>query len=138
MSDEEKSKSWWTTLPGVITSLTATVTAVAGLVAAITQTGWFRPQTPPAMTKPASSPPSAQPSAAAPALPTQDPPPAASSTSRAKPTSSVGLPAMRDYKLGTATFTLLKAELSAQTAEKDALQIRLRMMNHDRFAAFLG
>jgi len=40
---------------------------------------------------------------------------------------------MRDYRLGAATFTLLRAEVSPQTSEKDALQVRLRMMNHDRY-----
>ena len=57
------------------------------------------------------------------------------STSPARPIYSVGLPAMRDYRLGTATFTLLKAEVSPQTTEKNALQIRLRMLNDNRFDA---
>jgi hypothetical protein len=126
MSDEEKSKSWWYTLPGVITSLTAAVTALTGLVVAIRQTGWFGLQTPPAITTPSTSTPVALPSAAAPVVPAQNPP---------RPTYSVGLPAMRDYKLSTATFTLLKAEVSPQTTEKNALQIRLRMLNENRFAA---
>lgn len=42
---------------------------------------------------------------------------------------------MRDARLGEATFTLLKAEVSARTTEKDALQVRLRMMNHQRYDA---
>jgi hypothetical protein len=33
----------------------------------------------------------------------------------------VALPALRDYKLGPATFTLLQAEVSSRTAEKSAL-----------------
>lgn len=135
MSEQEKSKSWWHTLPGVITSLTAAVTALAGLVVAIKQTGWFGLQTPPAITTPSTSTPRALPSTAAPVTPAQDPPPATSPTSPARPTYSVGLPAIRDYRLGAATFTLLKVELSPQTTEKDALQIRLRMMNRDRFDA---
>lgn len=135
MSDDEKSKSWWYTLPGVITSLTAAITAVTGLVVAIRQTGWFGLQTPPAITTPSTSTPIALPSAAAPVVPAQDPSLVTSPTSPARLTYSVGLPAMRDYRLGTATFTLLKAEVSPQTTEKNALQIRLRMLNENRFDA---
>jgi hypothetical protein len=42
---------------------------------------------------------------------------------------------MRDYRLGDVTFTLLKAEVSPRTTEKDALQVRLRMMNHHKYDA---
>jgi hypothetical protein len=137
MDGKEKSKSWWSTLPGVITSLTAAITALAGLVVAIKQTGWFGAETPPAIATPSTSPstptPAAPPIAAAPAVPAQDPSPVASLSAPARSAYSVALPAMRDYKLGAATYTLLKAEVSPQTAEKDALQIRLRMTNNDRY-----
>jgi hypothetical protein len=42
---------------------------------------------------------------------------------------------MRDYRLGTATFTVLKAEISPRTTEKAGLHVRLRMTNHDRYDA---
>jgi hypothetical protein len=42
---------------------------------------------------------------------------------------------MRDYRLGDATFTLLNAEVSPRTSEKDELRIRLRMMNHRPYDA---
>ena len=35
------SKSWWQTLPGVLTALAALVTAVSGLLIAVHQTGWL-------------------------------------------------------------------------------------------------
>jgi|GEM_PF-2719575 len=135
--DEEKSKSWWYTLPGVITSLATAITALAGLVVAIKHTDWFGPQTPQAITTPSTSTSTSTtlPSAAAPVVPAQDPPLVTFPTSPTRPTYSVGLPAMRDYRLGAATFTLLKAEVSPQTTEKDVLLIRLRMMNHDTFDA---
>lgn len=135
MSDGERSKGWWHTLPGVITSLTAAVTALAGLIVAINQTGWFGSETPPAITTQSTPTPTAGPSAARPVAPAQDASPVASPSSAAGSTYSVELPAMRDYRLGAATFTLLKAEVSTRTTEKDALQIRLRMTNHDRFDA---
>jgi hypothetical protein len=50
MSDEAKTTSWWYTLPGIITTVTATLTALTGLIVAINQTGWFGPRTPPAVT----------------------------------------------------------------------------------------
>jgi hypothetical protein len=120
MSDEEKGRSWWYTVPGVITSLAAAVTAVVGLVVAIKQAGWFEPESRPAITTSSTSTPTEPPSAAVTSL-----------TSSARQT--VELPAMRDYKLSTATFTLLKAEVSPQTSEKAALQIRVRMMNHGKY-----
>jgi hypothetical protein len=46
MADDLKPQSWWQTLPGILTSLTATITAIAGLVALlINQCG--HPSTPP-------------------------------------------------------------------------------------------
>jgi hypothetical protein len=45
---------------------------------------------------------------------------------------------MRDYTLGEAPFTLLKAEVSPRTSEKDGVRIWLRMMNHQRYAANFG
>ncbi|MBI3804683.1 MAG: hypothetical protein HY282_13075 [Nitrospirae bacterium] len=119
MNNGKNLKNWLQTLPGILTSLTAVVTALAGLIVAIKQTGWFEPKSPPVVTT--------------------APPPAPSSPSGT--TYAVTLPAMRDYKLGNqpgsarATFTLLKAEVAPRTAEKETLQIRLRMMNHRPFDA---
>jgi hypothetical protein len=128
MSDEEKPRSWWQTLPGVITSLTAAITALAGLVVAVKQTGWFDSKSSPAAVAPPSASPTAAPPVAAAPAPTAVAPSAAY---------AVALPALRDYKLGPAlskaTFTLLKAEVSPRTAEKSALQIRIRMLNHDKY-----
>jgi hypothetical protein len=134
MSDEEKSKSWWYTLPGVLTSLAAVVTALAGLVVALKQVGLFAPESPPAATTQSIPAPTSPSGAAAPVVPAQHPAPADSPTPQVRTTYSVALPPMRNYKLGDAEFTLLKADVSAQTSEKDALQLRIRMMNHnDKF-----
>ena len=120
MADEEKSKSWWQTLPGVIASLTAATTAFAGLLVALKQVGWIGSPQPPAM-------PAQQSSEGA-----GGPAPAASAAAASRP---VTLPELREYKLDTATFTLLSAALSPQTAEKDALRIRIRMMNNNAYDA---
>lgn len=147
MSDEEKSKGWWSTVPGLITSLAAAITAVAGLVVAIKQTGWFAPQTSPStmtqLTTPTATPtptptptvtPTPQRGAATPVGDSPRPPPSGSSTAATSASYTVELPRLRDYTLGEATFTLLKAEMSPQTTEQDVLQIRVRMMNHGRFS----
>ncbi len=142
MGEEEKSGSWWQTLPGVITSITAAVTALAGLIVAVKQTGWLDSQPPPAapttaaVSTPATAPAPPGPAAReagrpAPPAPASEPAPAAAASH------AIPVPALRDYKLGPpgvkATFTLLKADVSPQTPDKDALRIRLRMMNHDRY-----
>jgi hypothetical protein len=133
MSEVEQSRGWWQTLPGVITSLTAAITALAGLIVAIDQTGWFAPETPPAPTVASTPTPTAP--GAAPAAPARSPSPPAAQVSAAGPAYSVELPALRDYRLSAATFTLLRAEVAPRTTEKDTLRVRIRMMNHDRFDA---
>ena len=133
MDDGGKSKSWWQTLPGIITTVAATITALTGLVVAINQTGWFGLPTPPAASREAAPTPPAPPSPASPASPVQTPPLNTSPLPPPGSTYSVELPAMRDYRLGAATFALLKAEVSPRTSEKDTLQVRLRMTNHGRY-----
>jgi hypothetical protein len=123
MSEDAKPRSWWYTLPGVFTGLAGIVTATAGLIVALKQTGWFERQSRPPVTAPAPS----SPTPTGTALPGPAEP--------VRQTSPVNLPALRDYKLGEATFTLLQANLSPQTTEKDALQIRARMMNHSQYPA---
>ena len=39
--DEEKPQSWWKTLPGIMTAVTAFLTAITGLIVALHQTGMF-------------------------------------------------------------------------------------------------
>ena len=131
MSDEGKSKSWWSTLPGAITSVTAVITALTGLVIAIKQTGWFSPSATTQTTTTMTPPPqrdAATPKADSPPSTLNDAPTAAT-----RATYTVELPQLRDYTLGDATFTLLKAEVSPQTTEQDVLRMRIRMMNHGRF-----
>jgi len=39
MVEEAKSQSWWKTIPGILTTVTAMVTAVTGLIVALHQVG---------------------------------------------------------------------------------------------------
>src|SRR5262245_48895889 len=132
MSEENKSDRWWNTLPGLITTITAAVTAIAGLIVAINQTGWLTSHTTP--TTAPSSAPAAQSTSTPSAAPVQGATPSSPLPSSSA-TLPVELPVMRDYKLGDGTFTLLKAELTPETAEKDALKMRLRMVNGGRYPA---
>lgn len=149
MADSDGPKSWWQTLPGIITGVTAAITAIAGLVVAVQQTGWFGPKAPATMaSSPGATapPPASVASSSAPPVPasvtsTTPPAPAAATVSPgAAPTSAgadrtytVTLPALRDHQLGLHTYTLLKIERSARTGEDDALTFRVRMMNNDRY-----
>lgn len=119
MVDEVKSGSWWHTVPGIITSVTATITAVAGLLVALKQVGWIgdAPATA-AQSQQGSGPGSAR---------------STSATGRA-----VELPAQREYTFRDQTYTLLGASLSPQTTEKDALRIRVRLLNNYSYNSILG
>ena len=140
MSAEPSTKSWLQTLPGIVTSITAALTAIAGLVVAVKQTGWLdkEPVAETQATPPNSAPPS--PALASSTGLVSSTPPSPSTPTAAPPAAqprAVALPQMRDYKLGPAdikaTFSLLKAELAPATSETDSFVIRLRMTNHDRY-----
>jgi hypothetical protein len=137
MADEQKSKSWWQTIPGIITSITAGITALTGLLVALQQTGWLGRDKPASVARDAVVASSTTPPAPiAPAAPPERARASSSSAPAPQRSAAVPLPELRTYKLGGnsgATFTLLKADLSPQSTEKKALQIRLRMTNHGRF-----
>jgi hypothetical protein len=48
--EAESKKSFWTTLPGILTAITSLVVAIAGLIAALNNTGWIRPRPTPTPT----------------------------------------------------------------------------------------
>lgn len=131
MADEEKTKSWWQTLPGIIASLTAATTAFAGLLVALKQVGWIGSSPQP----PATPAPQHQQSSKGEGASSPSPAPAAPAPAPTAESRPVALPELREYKLDTATFTLLSATLSPRTAEKDALRIRIRMMNNNSYDA---
>src|SRR6266566_3239866 len=41
MTEESKTQSWWQSLPGILTATAGTITAIAGLVVALYQAGFF-------------------------------------------------------------------------------------------------
>jgi hypothetical protein len=142
VADEDKSKSWWHTLPGVITSVAAAITAVAGLIAAVKQTGWLESGSVKA-TAVATAPPSTAPTSNSGPVTTgtQSVAVEVAETSVIAGSNSfaVNLPAVRDYRMqrldGTnkAIFTVLKAELLARNADTKLLKVRVRVLNEDRY-----
>jgi hypothetical protein len=130
MSEGEMQKSWWSTLPGILTGVAATVTALGGLVIAINNTGWFgSDETRPASHPVAEAPAADSPDAAAAA------PVASTATVNAAGSSEVALPEQREYTLGSSVFTVLSASLGPRNTESKTLTLRLRMLNNSPYDA---
>jgi hypothetical protein len=133
MSEPGPDKSWWHTLPGILTGITAVITAVGGLMIAINQTGWLKPSAEVSPSTGGDSP-GLSSTAALPAEPDSTAPASAATTGGSR---SISLPAMREYRFEGAVFTVLSADLSQRTAETDTLTIRIRMFNERDFPANL-
>ena len=134
MTEDDPKKSWWHTLPGVITGLTATITALGGLVVAINQTNWFS-RSEPDSTSPESEVATATSPSAPAARPeqpaaTHTPPDLAASDTPSGDAATVTLPKMRSYTLGEVEFTLLDASLAPRNSESSTLTIRVRLLNN--------
>ena len=122
--DAGRPKSWWQTLPGVLTAATGLLTAVAGLIVALHQSGLLDRGHPPA---PAAATAEAQ-SAQAP--PPPSPAPAAGPAAGAQ---AVSFPAGAKVTLGNnrgkGTYELLSAGLERRSAEAGTLTLRIRLTN---------
>src|SRR6478752_4796322 len=117
MSDEEKGKSWWHTLPGILTGVTAIISAVAGLLVAINQTGWLSR------------------SGSQLAQRHQSPIAVPQSAGGREPGATVVLPRLRQYQLGDFVFTVLGASLSSRNTESGTLSIKVRLLNNKSYPA---
>lgn len=113
MSVENTSAKWWQTLPGILTAIAATITATAGLIAVLHQTGLlpsFAEKKPPDISAPVAS----QPQASANLY-------------------HLILPANTQVKLplgdGHSVYTLLKVQLEAYNTEKRSLTLNIRAFN---------
>ena len=115
MSDEEKRQSWWHTVPGILTGVTAIISAVAGLIVAINQTGWLsRPGPPPTQRDQSSI-----------AVPL--------GAGEGASAATVVLPQLRQYQLGDFVFTVLGASLSSRNTESGTLSIKVRLLNNKSY-----
>lgn len=131
MTDDQKSRGWWQTLPGILTATAGIITAVAGLVVALTQAGVFgtasRPvQQPPNSTTTA---PANRPRAETATGTSRSP----SSPSDPSTPSLRGPAAGTEARVGNAVYRILAAQLDRRNAETLTLRFTLRMSNGDRF-----
>lgn len=138
MTEDDPKKSWWHTLPGIITGLTATITALGGLVVAVNQTNWFSRSEPDA-TGPEESEVSTATGSSLPDMPpeqptaTDTPPDSAVTDSPSGEAATVTLPKMRSYTLGEVEFTLLDASLAPRNSESSTLTLRVRLLNNRNY-----
>jgi hypothetical protein len=118
-SEKGDNRSWWQTLPGMLTAAAGLITAITGLVVAVQQLRGNGHSSPPAQagaltttTTPASSP---------------------SVRSGAAAGAQVGFPAGRAVRLSGARFDVLDARATAGNPGELVLALRVRMTNQGRF-----
>ncbi len=131
MDEDPKSKSWWNTLPGVLTAVAAVIAAVTALVSTLHQTGWIGAKastSPPSSTQTTQSPHSSPPSASPPPAPTAAP---ASSPAPG----SIALPAQTTFTYGKLSYQLLAARVGHPTPDTLSLQFTVRMTSDDKYEA---
>ncbi|HWV16346.1 MAG TPA: hypothetical protein VN030_13015 [Cellvibrio sp.] len=124
-NDQNTSAKWWQTLPGVLTAITATITAVAGLIAVLHQTGWLpSPTQAPAASITAAAPDTARPN---------------TGTAPSTQPVSIELPAGMQVKLpngeGHFVYTILQARLEAYNSENRSLKFTIRGFNDYTYPA---
>lgn len=125
-NDQNTSAKWWQTLPGVLTAITATITAVAGLIAVLHQTGWLpSPAQATATSVNATAPGTASPNTGGTTPPTQ--------------LAGIELPAGMQVKLpiadGHFVYTILQARLEAYNSENRSLKFTIRGFNDYTYPA---
>jgi hypothetical protein len=121
-SEPAGSRSWWLTLPGILTGLAGLISAVTGLVVAVHQ---LRPSdhpaastTPPAATAPASTGGGG-----------------GSATQAAGGARHVAFTAGRRAQIGDNRYDILAAAVGAGNPGETALKLRVRMANGGRYPA---
>jgi hypothetical protein len=119
------SKSWWQTLPGLLTAVAGIITAVTGLLVAVHQAGWFNHASAPSASVQTTSPTSentAQPGGTS----------AVQSTATSR---SLTLPQTTQLRYETAVYQLLAARVEPYSPGKVALRLGVRMTNNNRYDA---
>jgi len=124
---ENDSKSWWQTMPGILTGLAAIITAVTGLMLALNRTSGRSDAVTPSST---SSPPPV----------TRDARPASPSTPASASTGEIPLPEIHSVKLagGSLVITILSARSEPIDLERRALKFGVRFRNEGKYPAVFG
>jgi hypothetical protein len=149
---EGTAKNWWETVPGIMTGIAALITAIAGLIVALHQTGQFSREpiapdaanpaisdpAPPRTSRPSAS---ATPKRTARSEPSPQPAPARTEEIAIdRPSYAVVLPKPREFVIGvhgvTGRFTLLSVDRAPNTPESDALKVRVRVTGRGREGDF--
>ena len=120
---EAKSQSWWHTVPGMLTGAAAVITAVSGLLIALSQAGWLGGGD---KADDASTQTVAETSSPAP----QQTQPAKSSSGSGAPTLAL---AMQQVKIGQGVFTFRDVATEQRTADQIGLRINVRLQNNNPY-----
>src|SRR5215469_4683438 len=122
---QSDSKSWWQTLPGLLTALAAVITAVTGLLVAVHQAGWFNHASTPSPSVQTTDP-----------TPSKTASPSSTSATQSPVTShSLTLPQTTQIRHDTAVYQLLAARVEPYSPGKVSLRLNVRMTNNNRYDA---
>ena len=113
---QSDSKSWWQTLPGLLTAIGGIITAITGLLVAVHQAGWFNHAPTPSASVQTANPTSGNAAQPGGTSSTQSP-----STSR-----PLSLPQTTQLRNDTAVYQLLAARVEPYSPGKVALYLSVR------------
>ena len=133
MDEEPKSKSWWQTLPGILTAVTGIITAVTGLVVALNQTRFFSGESKQAPSSGSMTTPSAErvpPTAVEKTTPKADTLASTNAAADFPATLSIESPETRMNEL---VYKILRAQIDRHSPGKLSLTFTIRLTNNDRF-----
>ncbi|WP_295951387.1 hypothetical protein [Rhodoferax sp.] len=126
MDEDPKSKSWWNTLPGVLTAVAAVIAAVTALVSTLHQTGWIGAKAPTSLSTATGT--------AVASTPTSTPPPNPTPAAPATP-GSIALPAQTTFSYGKLSYQILSARVAHPTPDTLSLRFTIRMTSDDQYEA---
>ena len=130
MDEDPRSKSWWQTLPGILTAVAGAITAVTALVTALHQAGWLGRTPAPTATPPSSA---GMPPAPINATSSSTAAVAASAPAPAAAPLSVVLPERVELVADTLSYRILNAQLLPQNPGQRSLKFQVRITNNSRY-----
>lgn len=130
MSEDANPKSWWQTVPGILTAIAAIISAATALVAALNQTGIFahKDGAKPAVVAEAVAATKSSESTTTPSV-------VPTTATNAQATTTVVLPPNARLDVGKLAYTLVSAEAEPYAQNKLVLKLKVRMANNDRYDA---
>lgn len=124
MNEDPKSKSWWNTLPGVLTAVAAVIAAVTALVSTLHQTGWIGAKAPTSLSTATGA--AVAYTSTTPLGPTPDAPATAD---------SIALPTQTTLTYGKLSYQILSARLAHPSPGTRLLRFTIRMTSNDQYEA---